>query len=495
MLVEQVHDEQPSSPGAIDEDALGHLRHDLRTAINQILGYGEMIEEELESSGLIEDVRRILRAGRTMLELVNQGLQPQRLLRGSATSEWAATPTSMAPSGSVEGEAPPEAPAAPVAPRGQGERILIVDDLAENRDLLQRRLEREGYTVLGAEDGERALSLLAREPVDLVLLDLMMPGLDGFEVLTRMKADTHLRHLPVIMISALDQLRSVVRCIEIGAEDYLSKPFDPTLLRARIGASLDKKRLRDAEQRTYNALVESERRLADELAEASAFVRSILPPPGPGTAFSSDWRFVPSTQLGGDIFGHHPVGPDHHVLYLLDVCGHGVGAAMLSISVMAMLRQQRLDADPLDPAAVLAALNDAFPMEEHGNMYFTIWYGAYHRPSRTLTYSSGGHPPAVLVSDREPRALRTPGMVVGAMPGVPYQSAKIEVPRGAYLWLYSDGCYEIKATDGQMLPFESFVGALARASYLDDVVAFSRDAQGRDNFDDDFSLLRFVFED
>jgi DNA-binding response OmpR family regulator len=126
-------------------------------------------------------------------------------------------------------------------------RILVVDDDADNRDILARRLEHEGYTLQIAVHGEDALARLATEPVDLILLDVMMPGMSGYEVLEAIKGESQWHDIPVIMISALDELQSVVRCIEHGAEDYLPKPFDPVLLRARIGACLEKKRLRDQE--------------------------------------------------------------------------------------------------------------------------------------------------------------------------------------------------------------------------------------------------------
>jgi serine/threonine-protein kinase len=129
----------------------------------------------------------------------------------------------------------------------RGARILVVDDGADNRDVLRRRLERSGHVVETAEHGRRALELLGTMPFDLVLLDVLMPELDGFAVLEAIKGDPALRDIPVIMISALDDTPGIVRCIEHGAEDFLSKPFDPVLLRARINASLEKKRFRDQE--------------------------------------------------------------------------------------------------------------------------------------------------------------------------------------------------------------------------------------------------------
>jgi adenylate cyclase len=142
--------------------------------------------------------------------------------------------------------------------------VLVVDDNDGNRDLLMRWLSRDGYTVTPAEDGIRALALLKEQPFDLVLLDVMMPELNGFEVLQRIKADELLRHLPVVMVSALAEIDSVVRCIALGAEDYLTKPFNPILMRARVGACLEKKRLRDREVHHLQQ-IERERQRADEL--------------------------------------------------------------------------------------------------------------------------------------------------------------------------------------------------------------------------------------
>jgi adenylate cyclase len=148
--------------------------------------------------------------------------------------------------------------------------ILVVDDNEGNRDMLARRLARQGYEVRTAPGGRAALDLLGKESVDLVLLDVMMPDLDGYAVLERMKADPGSRHIPVVMISALDEMESVVRCIQLGAEDYLPKPFDPVLLQARVGACLEKKRLHDQEQRHLAELDDWNRTLEQRVAEQLA---------------------------------------------------------------------------------------------------------------------------------------------------------------------------------------------------------------------------------
>ena len=144
--------------------------------------------------------------------------------------------------------------AADTSPGTKNGAILVVDDNATNRDVLGKRLQREGYHVAAAQDGENALEMLQNQTFDLVLLDILMPGLDGYQVLEQLKADAELRHIPVIMISALHEMDSVIRCIEIGAEDYLPKPFNPILLKARVGACLEKKRLRDREMQLFDEL-------------------------------------------------------------------------------------------------------------------------------------------------------------------------------------------------------------------------------------------------
>jgi class 3 adenylate cyclase len=238
------------------------LRHDLRTPINAIKGYGEMLREDAaDGDALVADLDKLLAEASLLLERID-GLvafsgSDAPALDGAATTE-AAGPVRMVESllKAVRPIADKEADRAAIQPS----RILVVDDTASNRDLLSRRLQRQGHTVLQAEDGTAALALIEREAVDLVLLDLMMPGVSGYDVLTLLKNDPRLREIPVIMISALTELDSIVRCIEAGADDYLPKPFDPVLLQARVGSSLEKKHLRDREREMMNALrIEKER--------------------------------------------------------------------------------------------------------------------------------------------------------------------------------------------------------------------------------------------
>ena len=184
-------------------------------------------------------------------------------------------------------------------------RILIVDDEPFNRDVLAQELELLDHDTVAAIHGREALARLAEDTVDLILLDVMMPEMDGIEVLRHLKADARLRHVPVIMISALDDLDSVVRCIELGAEDYLPKPFDPILLKARIGACLEKKRWRDQEVAYLERIERQMQEIERERARADRLLAAILPPSAVAELKARDRvtpkRFEQVVVLFGDI--------------------------------------------------------------------------------------------------------------------------------------------------------------------------------------------------
>jgi class 3 adenylate cyclase len=298
----------------VSVDPAAQLRHELRTPLNHIIGYTELLLEELEGgphpdlaagfASLRTDARQLLGllnevlargpAGAPDLDAARGTLEPP-LARIRAAGEALHRRASEAGAAGLltdldrvrsatarldallgHGEAPAASAPAPTGSEG-GEAgaaarsvILVVDDIEDNRDMLARRLRRQGHEVLVAEGGRAALGALARTPVDLVLLDVMMPDLDGYAVLKQLKGDPGLRDIPVLMISALDEMDSVVRCIQLGAEDYLGKPFDPVLLQARIGACLEKKRLHDQEAHHRRQLAELNRTLEQRVAEQVA---------------------------------------------------------------------------------------------------------------------------------------------------------------------------------------------------------------------------------
>lgn len=528
-----------------DPTPLSHLRHDLRTPINQIIGYSELLMEEADDAGHTgydADLGKIKNAAKQLLNLINDNLTDERLsLTGevvdagtttAAPFPFAGSPGSRAPHSTGSAPAVPAAPGVSADPLGLFQsvpenyaallehtstpfafqkpaptpgHILVVDDNEGNRDMLTRQLVRQGHTAASAANGQLALDRLRAEPFDLVLLDMMMPVLDGYATLDAIKSDPALRHLPVIMISALDELASVVRCIERGAEDFLPKPFNPTLLRARIGAGLEKKRFRDQERTYIKTIEETQARLQSELTEAENYVRSILPPPGLSRDIPVDWRLIPSTELGGDSFGYHWIDDDHFALYLLDVCGHGVGAALLSVTAINVLRNGALPGvDFREPGAMLTALNEAFLMEKQNDMYFTIWYGVWQPSTRTLRYSTAGHPPALLVTDSSGRSataavepLKAAGMILGGMSGMVYKTFTREIAGPARLYIVSDGTFEITLSSGKLWPADAFHAFFTEPprtgeSDLDRLYAYVRELGGGGPLDDDFSIVRFT---
>jgi sigma-B regulation protein RsbU (phosphoserine phosphatase) len=252
---------------------------------------------------------------------------------------------------------------------------------------------------------------------------------------------------------------------------------------------------------TKNALLATSEQLARELAEAAAYVQSLLPAPlGPPVA--TDWCFKTSSQLGGDLFGYHWLDETRLAIYLFDVCGHGVGAALLSIAVHTALRSETLPNTAFDqPAEVLTGLNQAFPMEKHQDKFFTMWYGVYDRVNRRLRYANAGHPPALLFAgDGQPSVkVGNPGMMIGVAPDAAFATSEHLMTPGSRLFLYSDGVIDVdRANDDTMLGVDGLSDLLAQAlrqdgSRVRHVMGQIQALHGSANFVDDFSLLEIEF--
>jgi len=240
--------------GSAKTSLSSQLLHDLRSPLNQIIGYSEMLMEEAEEQrreDFLADLQKIRAAGHRMLAIIEENFTSDN--EKAITIAVNDDDEELTAANSGRRQQPAVAPGL----------LLVVDDDATNRDVLSRRLKRQGHDVRTASNGRDALKLVREAAFDLVLLDIMMPDMDGYEVLGHIKADDRLHHIPVIMISALNEVQSVVRCIEAGAEDYLAKPFNPTLLKARIGACLEKKRGRDRETVLFEQLQNNYKRLQE----------------------------------------------------------------------------------------------------------------------------------------------------------------------------------------------------------------------------------------
>jgi phosphoserine phosphatase RsbU/P len=375
-------------------------------------------------------------------------------------------------------------------------QILVIDDDPIIRLILRKSLQGQGHTVTTVDNGEAGLEQAQNLHPAMIICDWMMPGIDGLEVCRRVKANLELSTTFFILLTARGATADRVQGLDTGADDFLAKPIELTELQARVRAGLRLHQLtRDLQ--TQKQLLEA------ELAEAAEYVRSLLPDPLVGK-ISIDARFIPSRQLGGDCFDYFWLDPDYLVIYLLDVSGHGLGAALPSIAVLNLLRSQSLpDVNFYQPHDVLRGLNETFQMNSQNEKYFTIWYGVYNQAKRQMTYASAGHPPAVLAFNNaantalEVQLLKTPTLPIGMLTDVSFTSSRCEIPVGSNLYVFSDGVYEIRQTNEEIWGLEPFIDLLTKqgsTSSLDELLATVHLLSNETAFNDDLSLLRVHFD-
>lgn len=389
----------------------------------------------------------------------------------------------------------------PKAPAPRGVTVLLVDDQPIIGEAVRRMLAgEEGIAFHYCREAPAALAMAADIRPTVILQDLVMPEIDGLTLVRQFRADTTFQDVPIIVLSTKEDPAVKAEAFALGANDYVVKLPDRLELLARLRYHSRGYVALVERNEAFAALQASQQVLANDLATAAHYVRSLLPEPLESGGIRADWRFIPSAELGGDAFGYHALDDDHFAVYLLDVCGHGVGAALLSVSALNSIRSEALpQTDFHDPGAVLAALNKAFPMERQNDMFFTAWYGVFQRPARRLRWAGGGHPPALLLgAGAAPRLLDSDGPLIGAVEDLEFPAAEVEVPPGARLFVYSDGAYEIGRPDGSMWAFKDFVSTLAGAaaepmSPMDALVAHIRALSQRDDFGDDFSMVEMAF--
>jgi sigma-B regulation protein RsbU (phosphoserine phosphatase) len=376
--------------------------------------------------------------------------------------------------------------------------VLLIDDQAMVGEAVRRMLQPEkDIRFLYCKDPSVAVKTAEEFGPTVILQDLVMPDIDGLTLVKYFRANAKTRDVPLIVLSTKEEPRVKADAFALGANDYLVKLPDRIELIARI---------RYHSRGYINLLQRNEvmKQLTDELSEAAQYVRNILPAPLKEGAVTTDWRFISSTSLGGDAFGYHWLDDDHFALYLLDVCGHGVGAALLSVTVMNVLRSQTLpNTEFRAPEQVLSALNENFQMENQNGMYFTIWYGVYNKKTRRMVYATGGHPAALYMAGDGPvpssvKRLETRNMVIGGMSGIPFHKAECELSLPGRLYIFSDGCYEVSKPDGGVWTYDEFSVFMAEApaageSRMDRLLQQARRFEGREILPDDFSILEVVF--
>lgn len=387
-------------------------------------------------------------------------------------------------------------------------KILIIDDDPTLRLVLKRTLQNQGYDVTVASNGKEGIAHAQRVRPALIICDWMMSDLNGLEVCRLLKANPEFSTTFFILLTAKGEVEDRVMGLDAGADDFISKPLEMNELKARVRAGLRLHQLNQDLQTQKQALealnqnLQTQKQILEaELAEAGSYVQSLLPSPLVGTV-TTEALFLPSAQLGGDSFDYYWIDDDNLAIYLLDVSGHGVGSALLSVSVLNVLRSQSLpNTNFCQPSEVLRALNRAFQMVDHGDKYFTIWYGVYNRIKRQLVYASAGHPPAVLISGTSAATIQvtqlgSPGLPVGFLADADFDDESFDIETSSTLYIFSDGAYEIHQPDGQMWSLDAFIDLLTDCSkadtcHLEQVLAHIMTLSAKKTFDDDFSLLKF----
>jgi sigma-B regulation protein RsbU (phosphoserine phosphatase) len=314
--------------------------------------------------------------------------------------------------------------------------LLVVDDDKVNRLLLGHYLVQQGHAVTYAENGRQALDILRTQPVEMVLLDIEMPEINGYQVLEQVIADPQLREIPIIVTSALEEMDSVVKCIEMGAEDYLTKPVNQVLLKARINASLDKKRLRD--QRTRLLM-----RLEREMEIARKTQQSILPvhlPEHPGYDFGA--LMIPARAVGGDFYEFITLDRDRLGVVIGDVADKGLPAALIMALTYSLVSVDALQMN--SPTETLINVNRHLLNVNASGMFVTLLYGILDCGTGHFRYARAGHlPPVVLKAHGQPVDIPVDrGQPLGLFEDIELDEQEFTIPPGGMALLFSDGLSE-----------------------------------------------------
>jgi sigma-B regulation protein RsbU (phosphoserine phosphatase) len=380
--------------------------------------------------------------------------------------------------------------------------VLLVDDQPIVAAQVKQMLATEAdITLHYCQEPAQAIEMANAVQPTVILQDLVMPDIDGLMLVKFFRANKSTRDIPMIVLSSKEEPAIKARAFALGANDYLVKLPDKLEVIARIRyhsrgyiALLER-------NEAYEKLAASERHLAEEVAGAARYVQSLLPEP----LSNIERLFVPSAQLGGDMFGYHPLDKDHFAIYLLDVSGHGVSSSLLAVSAANVLSARSLaDVDFREPGEVVSRLNDVFQMERQDNKYFTMIYAVLRRSDRTLAYCNAGHPDGLLYTGEDlasAKVVRLPSTdpMVGMLPeGVPFETERVALGPYARLLLYSDGVFEVERPDKTMWSLKEFIDHVtsllpADQPLLQRLLADARELGGTEMLADDYSFLDIRF--
>ena len=345
-------------------------------------------------------------------------------------------------------------------------RILIAEDDATSRLLMERRLQSWGYEVVVARDGQEAWEkAIGGSDIQLVVSDWMMPGMDGPQFCKKIREAALTRYVYIILLTAKAHKEDLVQGMEMGADDYLTKPFDAGELRARIRAGERILQLEGILAAHNHALAQANQVMRRDLQAAAKIQASLLPLAAPSTRNARfAWAFRPCEYIAGDIFNIFQIDEHRLGIYLLDVSGHGVPAAMQAVALSRLLAPASdltpegmkisvlNGVSPLAPQVVAAALNERFQMDDETGQYFTMIYGVLDTQALRFDYVNAGHPQPLLVTAAGHAALE-PAIdpPIGMIPALEFHQQTMQLSRHDRLFLYTDGLVEAQNSRKEFL--------------------------------------------
>lgn len=377
--------------------------------------------------------------------------------------------------------------------------ILVVDDVAKNIQVIGNLLVEQGYEISVAINGEQAIETAKLTKPDLVLMDVMMPGIDGYQACVEFKKDDELKEIPIIFLTAKSDIEDIVKGFALGGVDYIFKPFNKSEVIARIENHLELKFSKEIIIENNKKVSELKEKMDKELFIASDYFKSLLPNEIDNEYLKVNWKYVPTLQLGGDAFGYYFLN-DHFIFYLYDVCGHGIASALYSINVLSNLKNRYLpDTDFTNPESVFSSLNKYYQMNEHHGFYFTIWYGAYNIKTRELKYAAAGHHPSILFDNNDNAELiNSANFIIGGKKQYNYVANSYNIRKNSDLYIFSDGTFEFELSNGDnwtINDLSKFLQARKNinADELNEAYKFAISNNEKEIQKDDFSILKLHF--
>ncbi|MCW2278508.1 PP2C family protein-serine/threonine phosphatase [Heliophilum fasciatum] len=349
--------------------------------------------------------------------------------------------------------------------------ILVVDDVVTNVELMKLQLSRAGYQILTASNGEEALEIIRRSLPDLILLDVMMPGMNGFEVCAALKDDPHTQLIPVVLVTALHEVEDRIKGIEAGADDFISKPFNRVELLTRVRSLLRIRKLYRQLERSYQEIEAKNAILTEELKMARHVQQHLLPAKYPALSkltFSVVYR--PTIEIGGDFYDFLNVSDQEVGLFLSDVSGHGVSAAMLTMVISTIMRAVAQKVQ--EPGAVLKQINEQFSTMVEGELtgtFVTAFSVLINQATGEVKYGNAGHPTPILIrgDGRTVERLDTDGFPLGLFDYSNYEQKVVQMEPGDKLVLYTDGIYDVMNKQRRILGMNKFMDIVWELRQLD----------------------------